>query len=56
MAVLAKGSLPVGDGATNPVEVVVGSNDQVLRADSSQASGVVWETPGWDVAEALAYS
>ena len=55
MAVLAKGSLVVGDGAANPVEVAVGSNDQVLRGDSAQASGVLWETPGWNVAEALMY-
>lgn len=55
MAVLAKGSIIAGDGATDPIAVTVGSNDQVLRADSSQAAGVVWETVGWDVAEAFMY-
>lgn len=44
MAVLAKGSLVVGDGATDPVALVVGTNGQALVADSTQASGLKWAT------------
>lgn len=45
----AKGSLIVGDGAGAPTTLAVGTNDQVLTADSAQASGVKWSdinTPG----------
>ena len=55
MAVLAKGSLIVGDGVTDPGPLVVGSNDQLVAAASAQSLGVSWQTIGWDVAEALAY-
>ena len=42
MSVLAKGSILVGDGTTNPVEVTVGADNTNLTADSAQASGVKW--------------
>lgn len=45
MGVLAKGSLVVGDGATDPVELTVGINGKILSADSSTASGLVWADP-----------
>lgn len=38
----AKGSLVVATGAATPVNLAVGTNDQVLIADSAQASGVKW--------------
>ena len=40
-----KGDLLVDDG-TNVIRVAVGSNDQVLTADSAQASGVKWAAAG----------
>lgn len=40
--VTAKGSIVVGDGTTDPVALAVGSNDEVLTADSSEASGLKW--------------
>ena len=42
MAVLAKGSIVVGDGATDPIPLTVGSNTHVLTADSSTTSGLAW--------------
>ena len=42
MAALAKGTLVVGDGSTDPTTVAVGTNDHVLTADSAQGSGVKW--------------
>ncbi len=39
-----KGDLIVSDGTDN-VREAVGSNDQVLTADSAQTSGVKWATP-----------
>ena len=46
-----KGDIIVEDG-TNAIRVAVGSNDQVLTADSAEASGVKWaavgaSTPTW---------
>ena len=45
MAVLAKGSLPVGDGVTNPGVLTVGADNTYLTADSAQSLGVKWATP-----------
>lgn len=42
MAALAKGSLVVGDGATDPQELAVGTNGYFLVADSTQSLGVKW--------------
>lgn len=40
--VTTKGSILAGDGTTDPVALAVGSNNQVLTADSAQASGLKW--------------
>ncbi len=52
-----KGDIIVSNGTDN-IRVAVGSNDQVLTADSTQASGVKWASAGtngyWDFAEQLA--
>lgn len=40
-----KGDVIVYDGTDN-IRLAVGSNDQVLTADSAAASGVKWATPG----------
>lgn len=39
-----KGDIIVNNGSDN-IRLAVGSNDQVLTADSAQASGVKWATP-----------
>lgn len=39
---LTKGNIIVGDGTSVPTALPVGSNDQILTADSTQASGVKW--------------
>jgi len=48
----AKGDLIVGSDADTVVRVAVGSNNQVLLADSTQTAGVRWATislsPTWD--------
>jgi len=46
----AKGDLITATGADTPARLAVGSNDQVLIADSSTATGLKWGTPssgGW---------
>ena len=43
--VLAKGTIIVGDGTTNPTTLVVGADGRYLSSDSSTASGLVWATP-----------
>lgn len=45
MAVLAKGSMVVGDGTTDPQELVVGANGTYPTADSGEALGIKWATP-----------
>ena len=44
--VLSKGTVLVGDGAGVPTLLAVGTNDQVLTADSAEASGVKWADAG----------
>lgn len=55
MAVLAKGSMVIGDGSTDPGVLTVGSDDQLILADSAQSFGLSWVDINWDVAEALMY-
>lgn len=45
----AKGDLLVATAADTVGRLAVGSNDQVLTADSAQASGVKWATPATSV-------
>ena len=41
-----KGKILIGDGSGNPSLLTVGSNDQVLTADSGEATGVKWAAAG----------
>jgi hypothetical protein len=41
----AKGSIAAATAASTPANVAVGSNGQVLTADSTAATGVAWTTP-----------
>jgi len=41
-----KGHVMIGDGSGVPSMLAVGSNDQVLTADSGEGTGVKWATPG----------
>jgi hypothetical protein len=45
IAPAAKGDLVVGSATNDAAVLGVGSNDQVLTADSSTATGVKWATP-----------
>ena len=47
---LAKGKIPVGADANDFGYLTVGSNDQVLTADSTQTYGVKWTAPSFNVA------
>lgn len=42
----AKGDLLAGTGADAFAKLTVGTNNQVLTADSTQSTGVKWATPG----------
>lgn len=56
MAALAKGSLVVGDGTTDPIPFTVGTDDFVLKGDSSAAGGVSWHDPvSFGIAEKMLY-
>jgi hypothetical protein len=47
---LSKGEIIVGDGSGAPSKVTVGTNDQVLTADSAQTAGLKWASSssgGW---------
>ena len=41
-----KGKILIGDGSGNPQTLSVGSNDQVLTADSGETTGVKWADAG----------
>jgi hypothetical protein len=45
-AIDAKGDLVAGTGADTFARLAVGTNDQVLTADSTTATGLKWATPG----------
>lgn len=49
-----KGDIMVATGASTPARFAVGANDQVLTADSTQASGVKWATPAAGLPATLA--
>jgi len=42
---LGKGTLVVGDGVTDPTTLTVGTNGQILSADSGATSGLKWVNP-----------
>lgn len=53
----AKGDLAGGTGANTAVKLVVGTNGQVLTADSGETTGMKWATPsGAAFSGCLAYS
>ena len=41
-----KGHILIGDGSANPQMLAVGSNDEVLTADSGETTGVKWAAAG----------
>ena len=48
-----KGHILIGDGSGNPQMLAIGSDDQVLTADSGEATGVKWAAAGGGGATAL---
>ena len=54
--IAAKGDLLAGSGAGAITNLTVGSNTQVLTADSTQASGMKWATPATAATTQLARS
>ena len=50
LSTTTKGDVLASDG-TNIVKVAIGSNDQVLTADSAQTAGVKWAAAGGDVVD-----
>ena len=46
VAMATKGHILIGDGSGNPQMLAVGSNDQVLTADSGETTGVKWAAAG----------
>lgn len=42
----AKGDLIAASGGSTPAKLGIGSNGQILKADSSQSSGLKWTAPG----------
>ena len=51
----AKGSLIVGDGATDPTVRTVGNNDELLKGGSGEAPGLIYEEINWKQAEFALY-
>ena len=52
----AKGDLYAGSAANTYTKLTVGSNDQVLTADSTTASGLKWATPAGGTSTAVGCS
>ena len=48
-----KGHILIGDGSGNPQMLAVGSNDQILVADSGETTGVKWAAAGTAAAGSL---
>ena len=46
-----KGEILIGDGSGDPTALAVGTNDHVLTADSSEATGVKWAAASGSVAD-----
>ena len=51
-----KGHILIGDGSGNPSMLAVGSNDEVLTADSGETTGVKWAAAGGSGAVTVAGS
>lgn len=49
----AKGDLAAATAADTATKLAVGTNNQVLTADSAQATGIKWATPSDDITKAL---